>query len=548
MDAVWNHATPAEARGQYVRSNMDRIERMIRLLDRLAVSDGDTRGVKDLVFHFQQLRTTAPGYGFDSVASMAGRGERDCIALRDGRARVDTNGIVALRTLVEAMRRELEKNPATPEEPAANPWWCVGRKGAEAPEFDLLVVDETPELADMLERRFRKERFVVRRAATAKDAKSAADRVTPDVLVVDVGLKDGEGHDVVREVRSARAGDQVLVIATSGHNTFVDRIHAVRSGADVYFEKPLDMEMLCGRIQEVANAGRAAARILCVSDDPNHSPRVRNALEPAGFEVTICENAEHYEAMLASIRPDALLLDVRRSEMSNLELTRYLRLDSRYQALPILLLTDDGDLKARVEMARAGADECLVKPVAPQLLVEMLRSRVARARTVLSQLRRDGLTRALTMSEFVDRVDREITRLVREPNRTAALVMIDVDHLKQVNEAYGHPTGDQVLRSLSTLVRRLLRKSDLMGRYGGEEFAVFLDRIDETNAQRVSEKLLAEFSRLKHLTADGREFQVTFSAGVAMFQNRMDVTAWLTTADRALYTAKSSGRARVMMA
>ena len=63
-----------------------------------------------------------------------------------------------------------------------------------------------------------------------------------------------------------------------------------------------------------------------------------------------------------------------------------------------------------------------------------------------------------------------------------------------------------------------------------------------------SEKLLAEFSRLKHLTADGREFQVTFSAGVAMFQNRMDVTAWLTTADRALYTAKSSGRARVMMA
>jgi diguanylate cyclase (GGDEF)-like protein len=234
--------------------------------------------------------------------------------------------------------------------------------------------------------------------------------------------------------------------------------------------------------------------------------------------------------------------------MSALDLTRYLRLDSRYQMLPIVLLTENADLKARVEMARAGADECLTKPVAPQLLVELLRNRVTRARTVLNQLRRDGLTRALTMAEFVDRVEREITKLVREPNRTAALIMIDVDHLKQVNEEYGHPTGDQVLRSLSTVVRRLLRKSDLMGRYGGEEFAVFLDRIDEVNAQKVAEKLLTEFARLKHETEDGREFQVTFSAGVAMFQNRMDVAAWLTVADRALYTAKSSGRNRVMMA
>jgi diguanylate cyclase (GGDEF)-like protein len=546
MDAVWNHANAAEARGQYVRSNMDRIERMIRLLDRLAINAGDTRGLKDLVFHFMQLRTTAPAQGFDSVASMAGRGERDCISLRDGARRVDTNVILALRTLVEAMRRELEKDPETPETTAK--WWCVGRKSTAAAEFDLLVVDETPALAELLERRFRKEGFVVRRAATSKEAQAAADRVTPDVLIVDIGLKDGQGHEVVRAIRSASAGDQILVLATSAHNTFTDRIEAVRSGADVYFEKPLDMEVLCGRIQEVADAGRAATRILCVSDDATHSARVRAALEPAGFELAVCENTDHCEAMLASVRPDAVLLDVARSTTSALELTRYLRVDSRHQMLPVVLLTEDADLKARVEMARAGADECLTKPVAPQLLVEMLRNRVARARTVLNQLRRDGLTRALTMSEFVDRVEREITKLVREPNRTAALIMLDVDHLKQVNEQYGHPTGDQVLRSLSTVVRRLLRKSDLMGRYGGEEFAIFLDRIDETNAQRVGEKLLAEFSRLKHRTEDGREFQVTFSAGVAMFQNRMDVSAWMMVADRALYTAKSSGRNRVMMA
>lgn len=546
MDAVVNHANAAEARAQYVRSNMDRLERMVRLLDRLALSDGDTRGLKDLVFHFQQLRSTAGTHGLDSVARIAGRGERDCTGLRDGSRRLDTNNLLAVRTLVEAMRRELEKNP-DPAEISANSW-CVGRRGATAAEFDLLVVDETPELADALERRFKKEGFMVRRATTEKEAEAAADRVTPDVLVVDVGLKDSEGHDIVRAVRSASAGDQVLVIATSGHNTFADRIDAVRSGADMYFEKPLDMEVLCGRIQEVATAGRAATRILCVSDDANHAPRVRNALEPAGFELTLCENADHCEAMLASIQPDAVLLDVRRSSTSALELTRYLRLDSRYELLPIILLTDDGDLKARVEMARAGADECLIKPVAPQLLIEMLRNRVARARTVRGQLRRDGLTRALTMSEFVDRVEREITRLVREPNRTAALVMIDVDHLKQINEQYGHPVGDQVLRSLSTVVRRLLRKSDLMGRYGGEEFAVFLDRIDEVNAQRVTEKLLAEFSRLTHSAEGGREFQVSFSAGIAMFQNRMDVSGWLTAADRALYTAKSSGRARVMMA
>jgi diguanylate cyclase (GGDEF)-like protein len=546
MDAVVSNLTAAEARAQYVRSNMDRLERMVRLLDRLAMSDGDTRGLKDLVFHFQQLKNTAGNHGLDSVARIAARGERDCIGLREGTRKLDTSNILAVRTLVEAMRRELEKNP-DPAAAAANAW-CVGRRGVSAPEFDLLVVDESTELADALERRFKKEGFMVRRAATAREAEAAADRVTPDVLVVDIGLSDSQGHDVIRAIRSASAGGQVLVIATSAHNTFSDRIDAVRSGANIYFEKPVDVEVLFSRVQEIATAGRAATRILCVSDDPNHSPRVRNALEPAGFEVTLCENADHCEAMLASIQPDAVLLDVRRSSTSAIELTRYLRLDSRYEMLPVILLTDDGDLKARVEMARAGADDCLIKPVAPQLLIEMLRNRVARARTTRSQLRRDGLTRALAMAEFVDRVEREITRLVREPNRTAALVMIDVDHLKQINEQYGHPVGDQVLRALSTVVRRLLRKSDLMGRYSGEEFAVFLDRIDEVNAQRVAEKLLGEFSRLKHTTEDGREFQVTFSAGIAMFQNRMDLNAWLTAADRALFTAKSSGRARVMMA
>jgi len=118
-----------------------------------------------------------------------------------------------------------------------------------------------------------------------------------------------------------------------------------------------------------------------------------------------------------------------------------------------------------------------------------------------------------------------------------------------VNDRFGHGTGDRVITSLAALLRRRLRQSDTIGRYGGEEFAVLLDDLSKDDAGRLVRRLLAEFAEQPHQAPDGSPFQVTFSAGIAMFDpSRMDLNRWREAADGALYEAKRAGRNQVRCA
>ncbi len=125
--------------------------------------------------------------------------------------------------------------------------------------------------------------------------------------------------------------------------------------------------------------------------------------------------------------------------------------------------------------------------------------------------------------------------------------MLDLDHFKEVNDRHGHPTGDKVLASRASLLRRRLRQSDLLGRYGGEEFTILLEDLDEADALRLVGRLLDEFRATEHVGPDGSRFRVTFSAGVAVLDGKnATLDSWLRAADDALYAAKAAGRSQVL--
>ena len=136
----------------------------------------------------------------------------------------------------------------------------------------------------------------------------------------------------------------------------------------------------------------------------------------------------------------------------------------------------------------------------------------------------------------------------RKTQRNTVLVLIDLDHFKQVNDTYGHTVGDRVLAGLASLLRRRLRQTDTIGRYGGEEFAVLIDDLKKAEAVRLMNRLLEEFSHFEHRAPSGKSFYVTFSAGIAMLNRNMSLGQWIEAADKALYVAKNEGRARVCAA
>lgn len=130
---------------------------------------------------------------------------------------------------------------------------------------------------------------------------------------------------------------------------------------------------------------------------------------------------------------------------------------------------------------------------------------------------------------------------------SSALLMMDIDHFKQVNDCYGHPVGDLVLEAVAKSIRATLRKQDLAGRLGGEEFAVFLANVCPEQALMLAERLRNSIANSYVELDNGQRLSVTISIGVCMLDGQA-LPECLVQADQALYAAKEAGRNRVVMA
>jgi diguanylate cyclase (GGDEF)-like protein len=175
----------------------------------------------------------------------------------------------------------------------------------------------------------------------------------------------------------------------------------------------------------------------------------------------------------------------------------------------------------------------------------------AQRQALLAALERastDGLTGLSNHAALQQRLEEEMAR-ARRHEAPLAVVMLDLDHFKRINDTYGHPVGDAVLRASGALLRSLARESDVVGRYGGEEFAAILIETDAEGARRFAERFRAALAALDAVEVAGRPVRATVSVGVAA-RSHADVTAadLVARADRALYEAKSAGRDRTVVA
>ncbi|MFN8061959.1 MAG: diguanylate cyclase [Vicinamibacterales bacterium] len=412
---------------------------------------------------------------------------------------------------------------------------------------DILVIDDDPETVAMLTTLLSQQEWTVRTASTCTAARREIGFHMPAGLIVDILLPDGQGYDIVRHVRSLPHGDRPAIVVISRLSEFLDQAEAIQSGADACFEKPLDLEAMIQKLHHLLERHDPwLNRVLVVEDDEGFAAFVRTVLEGAGYTVAVCAQPKLFAEELSGFRPDVLVMDIGLPDLNGYDLARYVRQLDQFATVPIVFLTGENGVDARIRTVRAGADDYLVKPVHPSLLVASVAARLERARFFRTLLNKDGLTRLLTHTCFIEEAQALVDRKRRDDSTPATLAMLDLDHFKTINDTYGHQAGDRVLVALSGLLRRHLRRSDIVGRYGGEEFGVLLDHIGAADAANLLERLLSEFSALEHRSPDGLRFTVTFSAGVAELEaEAMDVEQWIRAADAALYRAKGAGRRQV---
>ena len=527
----------------YVRRTLHRlswIRESITTPDALVANDGT---LADVVFHLHRLHGSAGSFGFADVSSLVGRLEDEAAACLGSGAAPTIETLDRWQAMIADIRRLLVEDKAHVRLRASS-------IGGAAQTIDrrpeVLIVDDDPEIVGLLISRLEREGIRIRCAESVAEGRVALGQRLPDCLITDVSLPDGSGLDVVESLRSTVGGRATLALVISARSTFPDRVAAVTRGADGFFEKPIDWNLLVAKVQQVLVRNEAGPpRVVLIDDDPEQIVVVRSVLEPAGIDVHACTDPARVESVLAHVRPDLVLMDLRLPGANGYDLSRFLRQDSRFAAIPIVFLTGDGGADLRIRSMEAGADDYLTKPVHPGLLVATVSSRIERARALRAQLTLDGLTMLLNHRAFMERSRAEFMRLTRT-GTAAAMVMLDVDHFKAINDQRGHATGDRVLAGLAALLRRRFRASDLVGRVGGEEFALVLEGLDVVDAHHLLNKLREEFAAIAHEDEGGAVFHATFSAGFAMFDARMpDGAAWRSAADRALYRAKAGGRNRI---
>jgi diguanylate cyclase (GGDEF)-like protein len=370
----------------------------------------------------------------------------------------------------------------------------------------------------------------------------------PAAIVMDMIFREGRlaGAETVAQLQR-QTGGEIPVVFTSVRTDFEARLNAVRAGADAYFAKPVEISELVDQLDLLT--GRTSPepyRVLVIEDDAAMAEYYRSVLEQAGMTTDVLTDPMKVMERIVEFAPDLIMTDLYMPGCTGFDLARVIRQQNAYAALPMVFLSSERREDRQLSAISLGGDAFLTKPVGAEQLVASITSRTERSRTLRSLMMRDGLTGLLNHSHIKEHLAIEVDRAQRT-GAYLAFAMLDIDHFKSVNDTYGHPTGDRVLKNLAQVLTRRLRKTDVVGRYGGEEFAIILTNTTGERAHAIIDDIRARFSRVRHRHEDG-VFTVTFSGGVAEFPRFTTDESLSNTADEALYEAKNGGRDRIVLA
>lgn len=300
-------------------------------------------------------------------------------------------------------------------------------------------------------------------------------------------------------------------------------------------------------------------RILIADDNPLDLSILKMTLEKWGYDVTACANGtEALEALNQPDPPPLAILDWMMPGKTGPEICAELRFNQTKQYLYVIILSSRTEKSDVISGMQSGADDYLDKPVevnelqvrlrAGQRIIELQEDLIKAREELRIQATQDFLTELPNRASIMDTFGREFNRSVRT-NTPMAILMADIDKFKHINDTYGHPAGDAVLKEVAKRVSACLREYDAVGRFGGEEFLFVIAEIKTEDVKTTAE-------RIRHAVCDApivipnSEITVTMSIGAATLSsgNVSDKEGLIGMADKALYSAKDSGRNRVVIA
>jgi diguanylate cyclase (GGDEF)-like protein len=369
------------------------------------------------------------------------------------------------------------------------------------------------------------------------------------VVLMDIVFPQGElaGPEAIMRLSVARQL-HTPVIFFSSRSDLTARLAAARAGGAAYLVKPVDVGELIARLDNlVTDLPPEPYRVLIVDDNAPLAEHHAFTLQSVGVKTDIVIDPMTILEHLDDFKPDLVLMDMYMPGCTGAELAAVIRQLENYVLVPIVYLSTESDTDRRLTAMQLGADDFLTKPITPEHLISAISTRLRRYRVLRSHVERDSLTGLLNHAAAKDRLATEAARATRQQN-AFSIAVLDLDNFKNVNDTYGHLIGDGVLKNLAELLKLRLRRTDIVGRIGGEEFVVILPDTGAPQAVDLLNELREAFSGVRQRAGRDIVFTTTFSCGIAEYKIGVSANDIQLLADQALYQAKQAGRNRVTLA
>jgi len=502
--------------------------------DLLALRAGEADASQSLSSRFHRLAGSGGSHGYPEISEIAKGAES---YLRQGA--LPAPGVVAdhLSELVDRLATAFDNAGREIGLP-------LGAGGAMEFGWRALVIGADGPLRQEIATGLRGQGFATRTDTETGEPRDLKLTERPDlvVLIDETGRPDPFGAaSAWSGAGPVRPRSIVLVAGTDD----VDRVRAMASGIDAIIPPDRVAVDLAAYAKTLARIGSPPPRVLLVETDPVQAEQIIKWLEQANAKVTHCVDGDAAREALIRESPDLILADTRLPRLDGLSLARLVRQDSRFGLTPIIFITSQDTIADQIEAISAGADHFLSAPVDRELLTHLVINRAERGRRLREMVHRDGLTGLLNHATLMAELEHTV-EFARRHGESFAFLMIDVDHFKRINDRYGHLAGDQVLLHIARVFQTTARASDLIGRYGGEEFGVILRRTDSAGAGVLARKLRVALQESPAQLPSGETIPVKACMGIAAYPSDASSAGELVhLADVALYRAKSAGRDRV---
>jgi len=450
----------------------------------------------------------------------------------------------------------------------------------------VLVVDDIAANVKLLEAKLAAEYFDVLSATNGPDGLKLAAEQKPDIILLDVMMPGMDGFEVCRRLKSSPATAHIPVVMVTALDQPSDRVQGLDAGADDFLTKPVNDIALFARVKSLVrlkmmtdelrmreatgqslgvldaaqmlrpSASDAGGRILLVEDREVSARRTVDALA-ASHEVS--QTADPIEGLMRARDGDfdLVILSLSLQNADGMRLCSQMKTMESTRHTPILALVEEGDTKRLIRALEIGVNDYLIRPIDKNELGARVKTQIRRKRysdrlrsnlqlslemAITDQL--TGLYNRRYMSSHVD----TLVATALETKKPLSLLIMDIDFFKAVNDTYGHPVGDEVLRSFAQRLRANVRGIDLACRYGGEEFVVIMPETDVAYAYTVAERLRQAVADVPFpVSCSETGLPVTVSIGVTSIERPDDTSdSILKRADQALYRAKRDGRNRVV--